>query len=177
MVTCIGKRPTLLGLSIKLLSGLLVLIPAWLAMIYIHHSGPLGAKWLIYALSINWVADSGAYFAGRRWGRHKLAPKVSPGKTVEGAIGAVLLVMVYAFLASLYFDLGGTLRWIFILFNIVLVPVSILGDLFESMIKRHGGFKDSGQLLPGHGGVMDRIDSVTAVMPMFVLFASMVGLL
>lgn len=172
-----GKRRTLASTSIKILSGLLVLVPAWFAIIYIHFSGPRGAQWLIYALSISWVADTGAYFAGRRWGRHKLAPRVSPGKTVEGALGAIMLVAIYAALASLYFDLSGKVQWVFILFCIVLVPVSILGDLYESMIKRHGGIKDSGQILPGHGGVLDRIDSVTAVMPVFVLFASMAGLI
>jgi phosphatidate cytidylyltransferase len=170
------KAHHLVARSIKLLAGLLVLIPAWLAVVFLHQSGPLGPQYLIYGLALAWVADSGAYFAGKRWGRHKLAPSVSPGKTIEGALGAVVLVLLYAILSSFYFELQGQVRTSFIILGLILVPVSILGDLFESLLKRHSGFKDSGTLLPGHGGVMDRIDSLTAILPLYALGMLFMGL-
>lgn len=170
------KANRMIASTIKSLAGLLVLVPAWLAMVFLHQSGPLGPQYLIYGLALAWVADSGAYFAGKRWGRRKLAPNVSPGKTVEGALGAVVMVVFYSVAASFYFELQDKTMMMFIVVSIILVPISILGDLFESLLKRHSGIKDSGTLLPGHGGVMDRIDSLTAILPLYALAMLFMGL-
>lgn len=147
--------------------GWLVLVPASQAMIHVREVGPLV---LLVAMSLVWVADIAAYFAGRAFGRHKLAPEISPGKTWEGALGAVVAVVCYGLLmstvsaawpTSIVGAAGLTLGLI------VLTAVSIIGDLFESMLKRHAGVKDSGHLLPGHGGILDRIDSLTSTLPLF----------
>jgi len=150
--------------------GLLVLLPAWVAVIGLHAShGGLGPWLLLYMLSLIWVADSGAYFGGRRWGRRKLAPAVSPGKSWEGVYSALALTGLYALLAAWLFGLGGKQWPAFVILSLVTVMFSILGDLSESMFKRHAGVKDSGTLLPGHGGVLDRIDSITSAAPVFVV--------
>ena len=115
-----------------------------------------------------WGADTGAYFAGRAFGKRKLAPNVSPGKTIEGLLGGLALTLVIALLVATQTDalknLG--LGW-FLLVSLVAVVGSVFGDLAESMFKRHRGIKDSSQVLPGHGGVLDRIDSITAAVPLF----------
>ncbi len=142
--------------------GLLVLLPAWLAIVQLRVLGP-GV--LLAILAVVWLADIAAYFAGKTWGRHKLAPTVSPGKTWEGAIGAGIAVMLYglALRHGLFGGEGSLLVW---LPGLVLVTaVSILGDLFESLLKRQAGLKDSSTILPGHGGVLDRIDSLTSTLP------------
>ena len=115
-----------------------------------------------------WVADTGAYFSGRRFGRNKLAPAISPGKTREGVLGAMVLVTVYSIIAAYYFglDFSGTVY--LLLLAVILTLVSVAGDLYESVLKREHGVKDSGRILPGHGGALDRIDSVLAAMPVFV---------
>jgi phosphatidate cytidylyltransferase len=156
------------------LTGLLVLVPTWLALVQLHKLGP---SLLLMLMSVAWISDSAAYFAGRRFGRHKLAPAISPGKTWEGVAGAVLAVSVYAALwvyawqayfppalRSLRFGGFGML-----LFLCLLTAVGIYGDLFESALKRQAGVKDSGALLPGHGGVLDRIDALTSVLPVAAL--------
>ena len=124
------------------------------------------------AMAIVWIADTAAYFAGRRFGRHKLAPRISPGKTWEGAAGAVAAVVVYALLllplarrAGFAADVDATAMTAWVLLAIALVALSIVGDLHESLLKRRAGVKDSGTLLPGHGGVLDRIDALLAAMP------------
>jgi phosphatidate cytidylyltransferase len=149
--------------------GLLVLVPTWLAVVGLHGGSERGPYWVLYLLSLIWVADSGAYFGGRCWGRHKLAPAVSPGKTWEGVASAILVSTLYAVLGAGFFGLEGNQWPAFIVLSLVTVAFSILGDLTESMFKRHAGIKDSGNLLPGHGGVLDRIDSVTAAAPVFVV--------
>jgi phosphatidate cytidylyltransferase len=116
-----------------------------------------------------WIADIGAYFAGRAFGRHKLAPQISPGKTWEGALGATLALVSYGLLVLDFRGLlagfgAGAMLWL-VLGLVALTAVSICGDLFESLLKRQAGVKDSGQLLPGHGGVLDRIDSLTSTLP------------
>lgn len=148
------------------LAGALVLPGAVLALVTIHGL-PNGANWLLFSLLICWAADIGAYFAGRAFGRHKLAPAVSPGKTREGAIGGLLLSLLVC--AGLLIA-AGEFSFVWILVLLVLVGISILGDLFESLLKRATGIKDSGQLLPGHGGVLDRVDSILAVAPCFALW-------
>jgi phosphatidate cytidylyltransferase len=142
-------------------AGLGVLVAAGLAMMALR---PVE---LLLTLGGVWVADSAAYFAGRAWGRHKLAPSISPGKTREGALAGVVAVLVYATLCGLAI---GQVHWSALLVSAaVLAVLSIYGDLFESALKRQAGRKDSGTLLPGHGGILDRIDSATAVLPVAAL--------
>lgn len=150
-------------------AGLLVLAPAWLALVALHGAGPDGPRLVLLLLVLIWTADSGAYFAGRRFGRRLLAAKVSPGKTWEGAAGGLMAVLVLSLLAVWYLDVAGVSPWLFVLLCAATVPVSILGDLAESLFKRQANVKDSGGLLPGHGGVLDRIDSLTAAAPFFSL--------
>ncbi len=150
--------------------GLLVLLPAWVAVTGLHASHDGLGPWLVmYMLSLIWVADSGAYFGGRRFGKRKLAPAVSPGKSWEGVFCALLLTGLYALLAASLFGLSGNQWPAFVVLSLVTVMFSVLGDLAESMFKRHAGVKDSGTLLPGHGGVLDRIDSITSAAPLFVV--------
>lgn len=132
-----------------------------------------GVQLLLYVFVLVWAADSGAYFAGRAFGKHKLAPKVSPGKTWEGVIGGVATAAILAFLFihftgdSLF--TRGTLQSLTAL-SAATVAISVLGDLTESMFKRESGIKDSSNLIPGHGGILDRIDSLTAAVPFFSYF-------
>lgn len=156
--------------------GILILVPAWLAVVTLHGSGEQGPFWLLYLLSLIWVADSGAYFGGRRWGKHKLAVEVSPGKTWEGAMSAMALSAIYAVGAAQLLGVAGNQWPMFVVLSLVTVAFSIIGDLTESMFKRHAGVKDSGTLLPGHGGILDRIDSVTAAAPVFVVGLWFTGL-
>jgi len=141
-------------------AGFLVLLPAALAMVVLSPGEAL------LVLTVAWIADTAAYFAGRRWGRRKLAPAISPGKTWEGAAGGLIAAAAYAMILST-FPAGAqaTRMAAFLGAAALLVMVSIVGDLFESAAKRQAGVKDSGALLPGHGGVLDRIDSATATLP------------
>jgi phosphatidate cytidylyltransferase len=127
-----------------------------------------GPGYVLFLFLLIWVADIGAYFAGRRWGRRKLALAISPGKTWEGAVGAGAAALAFALAGAAALGLGS--RWPgFVAICMVTVGFSIAGDLFESMMKRQRGLKDSGSLLPGHGGVLDRVDSLTAAAPVFLL--------
>jgi len=152
-------------------AGILALVPAWTALIRMRLDMTQGAEWILFALVLVWAADVGAYFAGRRFGRHKLAPNVSPGKTWEGALGGVLLSVFVAVGGSAWFSIPVLA---FLPLCIIVVAFSIVGDLTESLLKRFAGVKDSGKLFPGHGGVMDRIDSVTAAAPL--LFCGLIAL-
>jgi len=148
------------------IAGLLVLLPAWAALVLLHQR--LGPGYVILLMFIVWGADTGAYFAGRAFGRHKLAPRVSPGKTWEGVAGGGLLALVVALAGTVWLEpVGG--YGPFLILVLLTVMISILGDLVESLFKRVVNLKDSGGLLPGHGGVMDRIDSITAAAPLFTL--------
>ena len=148
------------------LAGLLSLIPCWLALVYVTVSTQ-NTYWVLFTLALVWAADTGAFFAGRWLGRVPLAPRVSPKKTWEGVIGGVLLAGLVAWIAA---------RWLlpvdetapFVMVCIAVAALSIVGDLTESMLKRAAGLKDSGSLFPGHGGMLDRIDSVTAAAPALV---------
>ncbi len=158
------------------LAGTLVIVPWWFAMSHLHSFGAQGPWWLFFLILLTAVADSGAYFAGRRWGRHKLAPNVSPGKTVEGVGGALVASVILAFVGALLFELPLLdLLW-FLPLCLVTVAISVVGDLLESLFKRRAGLKDSGHILPGHGGILDRIDSHTAAAPLFALGLTLFGL-
>lgn len=154
--------------------GLLVLAPAWAALVILHQSGENGPMLMLFLLFLIWTADSSAYFTGYRWGRTKLAPVVSPGKTRAGLYGAVVsAICCGAVLAWLLSDLGR-LYW-YVLLAVVTVLFSVVGDLYESLCKRRAGLKDSGDILPGHGGVLDRVDSLTAAAPVFLAGLVLLG--
>ena len=156
----------LTGMVKGLFVGFLVLLPTWLAFVQLRQAG----HWpLLAVMAVPWIADIAAYFCGRAFGRHKLAPKISPGKTWEGAIGGGVGVVLYgAFVLSpIFFPAIPGLHVFF--FLIVLTVISVIGDLFESMLKRQAGIKDSSNILPGHGGVLDRIDSLTSTLPLVAL--------
>lgn len=148
------------------LSGAWVLVPAWLAVTLLQDLEPQAALMLFLLI---WAADTGAYFTGRRWGRRKLAPAISPGKTLEGVLGAAGTSVLVAAGFAAYWGLD-TAAWLgLMLWSVFVILVSISGDLFESNWKRLASLKESGGLLPGHGGVLDRIDSMTAAAPFFAL--------
>jgi phosphatidate cytidylyltransferase len=155
--------------------GFLVLVPAWAAITNLHATGETGPKLVVFLLILIWVADSGAYFSGLRWGRTKLAPVVSPGKSWEGLYGALAGAVLCG--AVLFWLLGAEGGLLFaILLSVATVLFSVVGDLLESVFKRKAGIKDSGNLLPGHGGVLDRIDSLTAAGPVFLLGLLQMGI-
>lgn len=157
------KQPLLMALT-----GWAVLIPTGLAMLDLRAASP----WiLLFVMGLVWVADIAAYFAGREYGRHKLAPSISPGKTWEGVAGALLGVFVYVeavWILSPHFSDRGMLP-VFLAASWLWVGLAVIGDLFESAIKRQAGVKDSGALLPGHGGLLDRIDALTSTLPLAAL--------
>ena len=148
------------------LAGLILLPLAWLAFAHLLKTRAFGASWVLYLFLVVAAADVGAYFVGRRFGRTKLAPRVSPGKTREGLFGGLALVACVGVGGAFWFDvsLPGLLA-----LALVVAGVSVVGDLGISMLKRSAGLKDSGQLFPGHGGVLDRIDSLLAAIPVYVL--------
>ena len=156
--------------GLMMLVGWLVLVPTALAMIDLRAWAP--SPWmLLFVMGVVWVADSAAYFAGRKFGKTKLAPSISPGKTWEGVAGAILGVSIYV---ALVWSLSEEFSRLQILPAMMLtawwwVVLAILGDLFESAIKRQAGVKDSGALLPGHGGLLDRIDALTSTLPLAML--------
>ena len=167
------KSPTSELRPDKLFVAFIVLPAAALSMEMIHSMYVgidwQGPAWLFYALSLVWVADIGAYFSGKKFGKNKLAPDISPGKTKEGLFGALLATSLYTLLASYYFELSSERAIILVLLSVILTFISVSGDLYISFLKREAGLKDSGNILPGHGGILDRIDSVLAAMPVFVL--------
>jgi phosphatidate cytidylyltransferase len=162
------KAPTSTLKVEKLFIAFIVLPAAAFAMRQIHATEQ-GADWLFYALSLVWVADIGAYFSGKTFGKNKLAPLISPGKTKEGLIGGLIATSLYTLAASYYFDLTTAHAVLLVLLSIILTFISVSGDLYISLLKREAGLKDSGNILPGHGGMLDRIDSVLAAMPVFLL--------
>ena len=137
------------------------------SILMLYHRVPEGRALFIYLLFLVWAADSGAYFAGKRFGRHRLIPQVSPGKTVEGLAGGFALSLVVGVVGWFWFHPTKTLHWFLLVLGIVLI--SMLGDLFISMLKRRCQLKDTGNLLPGHGGVLDRLDSLIAAVPWFYM--------
>lgn len=161
---------------IKLAAGALAMIPAWTAVGYIHGGEPHGDRWLLVALFVVWGADTGAYFVGRRFGRRKLAPRVSPNKTLEGLAGGLLVGVGVGLLVALSTGIPASRLPGLALACVVAALFSVVGDLFESLLKRHAGVKDSGRLIPGHGGVLDRVDGVLAALPAFAVGKAMLGL-
>ncbi|HSW69615.1 MAG TPA: phosphatidate cytidylyltransferase [Gammaproteobacteria bacterium] len=156
------------SITIRGLMGWMVLIPCWLAINFIRNIPESGVYILLFLFVLIWGADSGAYFAGKLWGKTKIAPEVSPGKTWEGLAGALVVTLIIT-VATLYWVQASHRLWLFAcLITIVTVLFSVVGDLFESMLKRNEGLKDSGRLIPGHGGILDRIDSLTAAAPVFL---------
>lgn len=154
------------------LAGVLALVPAWLALIRLRVGLADGAQWVLFALLLVWVADIGAFFCGRHFGRVRLAPQVSPAKTWEGVLGGMLLSAVCALAGAAWFRLPAVP---FLLLCLGAVGFSVVGDLTESLLKRFAGVKDSGTLFPGHGGVMDRIDSLTAAAPVLFIGLGLLG--
>jgi len=147
------------------LAGVFALVPAWLALMRLRLDLPNGAQWMLFVLILVWVADVGAFFFGRRYGRLHLAPAVSPGKTWEGVVGGTVVAAVVAVCGSVWFRIPLAF---FLPLCLTVVAFSIVGDLTESLLKRFAGMKDSGSVFPGHGGVMDRIDSVTSAAPVLL---------
>ncbi|MGV8941701.1 MAG: phosphatidate cytidylyltransferase [Lysobacter sp.] len=168
----------------KLFAGGLATIPAWCALGWLHASDPSasvlagipkGHFWLLTALMVVWAADSGAYFVGRHFGKHKLSPQISPNKTIEGLVGGMVAGVTAGVLMSL--AAGASVEQLPAIALVALVATlfSVVGDLFESLLKRHAGVKDSGHLIPGHGGVLDRLDGVLAALPAFALGKALMG--
>ena len=160
--------------------GFIVLSTAWLSLNILRE---IGLLWLLSTMILVWLADIGAYFAGKRFGKHKLASQISPGKSIEGAVGGLIVCVIYASICATYLPVADTLFgtakakwgwWFMLLMTAILVLYCILGDLFESQLKRIAKVKDSSQLLPGHGGFLDRIDALLPVMPIVTLFSIIV---
>jgi phosphatidate cytidylyltransferase len=155
-----GWRPGWAGYVV----GLILLVPTWAAMVALYVHGPFV---LLAVMALVWVADIAAYFTGRAFGRHKLAPAISPGKTWEGVAGAVVGVLLFGLIVGMFLPVVHDVTWLPLAgFLLIFTALSIIGDLFESMIKRQANMKDSSQLLPGHGGILDRIDSQISTLPL-----------
>ncbi len=169
------------SLPVRAAMGLLVLVPAWVGLNHMRTGGfqfgdsSSNLLLILYVFCVVWVADIGAYFAGRAFGKAKLAPRVSPGKSWAGVWGGLLAVGLFALLIGFLASAGLSEIFLLVIASLATGLVSVLGDLFESMLKRYRGIKDSSQLLPGHGGIMDRIDSLTAAIPMFALIVTKLG--
>jgi len=161
----------------QMLTGLVVLTPPWLALTQLHALTSSGPALVLFLLALIWVADMAAYFSGRRWGSTKLAPVISPGKTWAGVSGAVMGAAVLGLALGFWLHLSPMASLGSLVLCLATVLTSVVGDLFESLLKRRRGLKDSGRLLPGHGGLLDRIDSLTAAAPLFVLGLCGLGIL
>ncbi len=171
-----AQEPTLRNREIKVIVGSMMVVPTFVAAWLMHRDPAGGPWWILFVLVLIWVADSSAYFAGRQFGQHKLAPRISPGKTIEGVIGALIGSALFAAAAGWLLPAIPIADGLLIVLALVTVLFSIVGDLFESLIKRQSKVKDSGSLLPGHGGMLDRIDSVLAAMPIFLCGRTVIGL-
>lgn len=171
-LACIVRFPITFGRASTLLCGVLVLLPAWVSMVALLDTPVQGRSFLLLVLAIVWAGDVGAFFVGRRFGRVKLAPRVSPGKTWEGVIGGLACAAATAAAGAAVLGHAPAAA---IPLGISVAALSIVGDLTVSMFKRNAGLKDSGNLFPGHGGVLDRVDSLTAASPLFLLQAGWLG--
>ena len=154
--------------TVGMVTAIMILTLFWMSALILHGSSETGPKLLLYVMIIVWLADTGGYFAGKRWGKTALAKVISPNKTWEGVGGALLLGTLWA-VAAYSFGLSGQITLLsWIMLSLVALLISIVGDLFESLFKRSHDVKDSGNLLPGHGGMLDRVDSMIAAIPAFV---------
>lgn len=171
-----AAAPTVGNATIKICAGTLAVLPAWTAMMQLHGKQPAPHTWALYSLVLVWAADTFAYAAGRTWGTTKLAPRISPGKTIAGVYGALAGSAVIALAGGWLLNVRGATLIALVAVGLLAVAFSIVGDLFESLVKRHAGVKDSGAMFPGHGGVFDRLDGVFAALPIFVLGTALLGL-
>ncbi|HXD84294.1 MAG TPA: phosphatidate cytidylyltransferase [Rudaea sp.] len=171
-----AAAPTRENTLLKLVVGVLVVFPSWIALMRIHAAPSHGHGWALYALVLGWSADSFAYLAGKRWGRRKLAPAISPGKTWAGVYGGLVATAVVAAIGGWLLGVQDLRLLALVALALLCVCFSVVGDLFESLIKRHAGVKDSGALFPGHGGVFDRLDGIFALLPLFALGKLLLGL-
>lgn len=161
---------------LKIGTGVLVIVPTFAAAMALHGSDR-GHWWTLLSLMIVWAADTGAYFSGRQFGRRKLAPRISPGKTWAGVYGAVAGGALVAVLGGWMLGVSDAAHLIGLgVLGVLTVAIAVVGDLFESLMKRHAEVKDSGNLFPGHGGLLDRLDSVFAALPIFVAGKMLLGL-
>ncbi len=165
----LSHRWALRGTVTGYVLGALILLSTWAALLILQQASP----WLLLAvMAVVWVADIGAYFAGRAFGRHKLAPRISPGKTWEGVAGGLAGVLCYGVIVITWSPLGAHMPFdlpVTVALLVLLTGLSVIGDLFESLLKRQADLKDSSRLLPGHGGILDRIDSLTSTLPLVAL--------
>jgi len=161
---------------LKLGAGLLMFPPAWAALVLVHASPENGPAWALFGVMLAWAADTFAYFTGSRFGGAKLAPNISPNKTWAGFWGGMVGTLLIAAAGAAIFGLGLVSALQLLALAVLVCLASVIGDLFESLIKRHSGAKDSGRLVPGHGGVLDRLDSLVSALPVFALGKWWLGL-
>lgn len=162
--------------GLKAVAGFLTVAPAWAAAVLLHGQPEHGPRWVLFVLVLIWSADVGAYFVGRRYGKVKLAPRISPGKTRAGLWGALGASALFAAIAGFAFGKVDGPLLALVALSLITVVVSVVGDLFESLLKRHSNVKDSGNVFPGHGGVLDRFDSLFAALPVFAAGKLLLGL-
>jgi phosphatidate cytidylyltransferase len=163
-----AAAPTRENAAIKIVACELAILPAWLALMKLHESVPHGHAWALFAVALIWAADIAAFFAGKRYGTTKLSPRISPNKTTAGGWGALAGAGALAVICGWAFGLRGMALAALVALALLAVVASIVGDLFESLLKRQANVKDSGALFPGHGGLLDRLDSLFAALPVFV---------
>jgi phosphatidate cytidylyltransferase len=168
------RYPTPIRPDIAAMCGVLTLVPAWAGLLALLQDTERGSENVLLVLSVIWAADIGAYFTGRRFGRTKLAPDVSPGKTWEGVAGGLVAAGIAGAAGAQWLNLPVM---VLVFAGLSVAAISVVGDLTVSMFKRHAGLKDSGRLFPGHGGVLDRLDSITAGVALFALEALWIGII
>ena len=171
-----GAAPTRENAAIKLVAGLFATLPAWVALTKLHSDPRSGPAWALLAMMLVSVADTAAYFTGSRYGKTKLCPQISPNKTVAGVYGALASGAVLSAVGGWLLHVRGLALIALIALALVTVVASIVGDLFERLIKRQAGVKDSGTLFPGHGGMFDRLDGMFAAIPVFALGKALLDL-